>query len=596
MLFGKHFRKYYLKYLHFFIIGIFVLVVENYLQLFIPEIFGNIIDNLEALINPDIEYTGTILENIEDYLPFIINILIFGSIIVLGRFLWRYTIFGAARKIEGDLRDVMFTHATTLSQSYYSTQKVGGMMTYFINDLEAIRMAFGPGMLVLVDGLVLGFLAARKMFIINSKLTLFALIPMSLLMVVMVFINKTMTAKFKERQEVFESLSDFTQESFSGISVIKAYVKEMKELMFFKKKSKDLYNKNISYVKLMIIIQIAIGIALNIVIVLILGFGGYLVIYSELSSGELTEYISYFFTLIWPVMALAQFVMLNSQAQASAKRLNEFFEQTPEVNDDLVTNDYEQLKGHIKAQNLSFKYPDSNDYVLKNISFEIKPGQMIGILGRTGSGKSTLVELFLRLYNVNENELFIDNKDIMTLKTKDVRNLIGYVPQDNFLFSNTITSNIGFSFDEENFDKVKEAAILSDVDINIMDFKEQYDTVLGERGVTVSGGQKQRISIARALAKDPEILILDDSVSSVDTKTEESIINNLFKVREDKTTIFIAHRISTVRKMDLILLLEEGKLVGMGNHEELLKNNKLYQEMVKLQQLENMINEEEVDI
>lgn len=595
MLFGKNFYKYYFKYIHLFIVGILVLVVVNMLQLEIPELFGKMINGLYEIekyaIDPILNPIPS-MPVFSDYLPIIQRILILGMIIMVGRFLWRYTIFGASRKIENDLRNVMFNHATILSQDFYSHEKVGGLMTYFINDLEALRMAFGPGVLVLIDGVVLGSLAIRKMYKLHATMTLYALIPMGLLMIVMVFINKSMTMKFRKRQKAFEKLSDFTQESFSGITVIKAYVKEIKEAMFFQIKSNELYDKNLSFIKHSIVVQILIGIALNIVTLLIIAFGGYLVIEGGLTPGDLTAYISYFFTLIWPVMALAQFVNINAQAQASAKRVNEFLNKKPSVVDanDVIYD--QELSGHIVAKGLTFKYPDGQSNVLDSVSFEIKPGQMVGVLGRTGSGKSSLIELLLRFYNVEENSLFIDGIDIMKLPIKDVRELVGYVPQDNFLFSDTIENNIGFSFIEQDFEKVKQAAELSDVDSNIMEFKEKYNTVLGERGVTVSGGQKQRISIARALAKDPQILILDDSVSAVDTKTEESIINNLFKVRKNKTTIFIAHRISTVKKMDLIILLDDGKVVAKGNHEQLLKESPLYQEMVRLQTLENMIMED----
>jgi ATP-binding cassette subfamily B protein len=289
-------------------------------------------------------------------------------------------------------------------------------------------------------------------------------------------------------------------------------------------------------------------------------------------------------------MALAQFFSINSQAKASAERMNAYLntEVTVKDKDGLASK---TLTGDIELKGLSFKYPDGDSDVLKNVSFKIKKGQMVGILGRTGSGKSSLVDLFLRTHNVNEGQLFIDGYDVMDLKISDVRALMGYVPQDNFLFSETIEDNIAFAFDDESKANVISAATLSDVHDNITGFKDGYQTMLGERGVTVSGGQKQRLSIARAIAKDPEILILDDSVSAVDTKTEEAIIKNLFKIRKNKTTIFIAHRISTVKHMDLIILLDKGSLVGMGTHEDLLKSSPLYQDMVKRQQLEYMIEE-----
>lgn len=581
MLFGKHFRKYYLKYGLFFLVGIFVLIAVDWLQLEIPKIIGNIID---TLYQADVD-EPMILEGIK-------RIAILAGIIAFGRFLWRYTIFGASRRIEYQLQNVMFRHSTKLSQSFYANEKVGGLMTYFINDLQAIRMAFGPGLLMLIDGLFLGGFAVYRMANLNGSLTLIAAIPMVMLTAIMVFIRKSMSAKFKMRQKAFENLSDFTQENFSGITVVKAFVREIKEYMLFRQRNDELYQKHMGFVKYMVFVNIFISIALNVVILTIIVYGSLLVIYREqtgLTAGELTEYISYFFTLIWPTMALSRFIQIQSQAKASAERIDAFLDHEIEIKDDDQVKHIPNLRGSIQVKNLTFQYPDGDSPVLKDVSFDIKQGEMVGILGRTGSGKSSLVDLFLRIYNLNENQVFLDGHDIMKLSIHDVRDTIGYVPQDNFLFSETIYSNIGFAYEDVDTSKIEEAARLSDVYDNIMEFKEKFSTVLGERGVTVSGGQKQRISIARALAKNPEILILDDSVSAVDTKTEEAIISNLHRVRSGRTTIFIAHRISTVKRMDKIILLDDGKVVAVGSHKELLKTNALYQDMVRRQQLENLV-------
>lgn len=581
MLFGKHFRKYYAKYALFFLVGSAVLIAVDWIQLDIPKLVGGIIDNLRQDV-VDVDF----VENA------IIRIGILAVLITIGRFLWRYTIFGASRRIEYNLRNTMFGHATNLSQSYYSQEKVGGLMTYFINDLEAIRMAFGPGILMLVDGLMLGGFALYRMFNLNVMLTLIATVPMIALTVILVFIRKKISSKFKERQKAFENLSDFTQENFSGITVIKAFVREMKEYMFFQKKNEELYDKNFQFVKYIVAVNISIGIALNLVILTIITFGSFLVINRSatgLTAGQLTEYMSYFFSLIWPVMALSQFIQIQSQAKASASRIEKFLDAPIEVKDAEDALSFDHLEGSIKVKNLTFKYPDGDKPVLEDVSFEIKKGEMVGILGRTGSGKSSLVDLLLRIYNLDENQIFVDGHDIMKLSIKTVRNTIGYVPQDNFLFSDTITNNIGFSYETPDQELVKESAKLADVYDNVMEFKDQFDTVLGERGVTVSGGQKQRISIARALAKNPEVLILDDSVSAVDTKTEEAIISNLHRVRKGKTTIFIAHRISTVKKMDKIILLDQGKISAIGSHQQLMKTSPLYQDMVRRQTLENLV-------
>jgi ATP-binding cassette, subfamily B, multidrug efflux pump len=581
MLFGKHFFKYYIKYGLYFLTGALILVLVDWLQLEVPRLVGGIIDNL-----------GLDQPNENEIYQSITRIAILAGVITVGRFIWRYTIFGASRKIEYELRNVMFNHATKLPQQYYADEKVGGLMAYFINDLEALRMAFGPGLLMLVDGVVLGSFAIYRMASLNGRMTLFAGIPMLLLMIVTFLIIKKIQLLFKERQETYEKLSDFTQESFSGITVIKAFVREIKEALFFRKRSLDLYDKNISFVKFLVIINLGISIAINLVVLLIVIYGGYLVLRTDetgLTTGQLTEYIAYFFMLIWPTMAIAQFLGIHSQAKASGKRIEKFLDQEIIVKDHDDVVDVKNLTGNIAVKNLTFQYPDGNEPVLKNVTFEINKGEMVGILGRTGSGKSSLVDLFLRMYNLNENQIFIDGYDIMKLPMKSVRDLMAYVPQDNFLFSETIMDNIGFAFEKPDPEVVEKSAKLADVYSNISEFKEGFNTILGERGVTVSGGQKQRISIARALAKDPEILILDDSVSAVDTKTEEAIIHNLHEVRQGKTTIFIAHRISTVKKMDKIILLEKGEVVAVGDHKTLIKTSPLYASMVKRQELESIV-------
>lgn len=581
MLFGKHFRRYYFIFGHLFLLGIAVLILVDWIQLDIPKLVGGIIDTLGST-NPD---QDLVLSSIK-------TIGLLAIVITIGRFLWRYTIFGASRRIEFRLRNAMFTHATKLSQSYYSQEKVGGLMTYFINDLEAIRMTFGPGILMIVDGLMLGGFSLYRMANLNGRLTLYASIPMLALLIIMIFIRKQISKKFKVRQEAFEKLSDFTQENFSGITVIKAFVREIKEYMFFQKKNEDLYDKHLSFVKYVVIINIIVGAAINLVILSIVLFGSLLVInrdQTRLTAGQLTEYISYFFSLIWPVMALSQFMQIQGQAKASAERITKFLDHPYDVYDTPEAKNVQGLKGEIIAKNLTFQYPDGDSPVLKNVSFEIKQGEMVGVLGRTGSGKSSLVDLFLRIYNLEKGQLFIDNYDIMELSLESVRDAIGYVPQDNFLFSETIRNNIGFAYDKPDLKKVEESARLADVYDNVIEFKDGFETMLGERGVTVSGGQKQRISIARALSKDPEILILDDSVSAVDTKTEESIIRNLHLIRKGKTTIFIAHRISTVKKMDKIFLLDQGEIVAVGTHQQLLKTSELYQDMVRRQQLETIV-------
>ena len=581
MIFNKHFRKYYLIFAPLLISGLLVLIIVDYVQLEIPANIGRIITQYEFIYQVPSISNHAILDELK-------WILIWMSIATVGRFLWRYLIFGTDRAVERKIRNQMFLHATKLSSEFYSKEKVGGLMAYFINDVQAVRLAFGPGLLTLSDGIFLGGFALYRMFKVDVMMTVYAFIPLVAIAVLMYFLRRSMQAKFRLRQKAFEDMSDLVQESFSGLSVVKAYVKEAVEAMRFKKRTEEYYNTNLGFVKNHMIFHVSINTSISIVILTIIGYGAHLIIKGNMNAGTLVTYISYFSTLIWPMMAFTRFLAINSQAQASAKRLGEFLDYPIDVNDNQALPT-EIIGSGIKVENLTFAYPDDpNNPILKDISFEIKSGERVGILGRTGSGKSTLVEILLRLYNIDNNMVFIDGHDIMTIPLFTVRDVIGYVPQDNFLFSDTIKNNIGFSYDMVTDEIIEQAAKLADVYANVIEFKKGFNTILGERGVTVSGGQKQRISIARALAKNPKILILDDSVSAVDTKTEEAIINNLDSVRKGKTTIFIAHRISTVRHMDKIILLDKGKLVGIGSHDELKETSPLYQELVKLQTLENL--------
>lgn len=582
MILLKHFRHYYLKYGLYFLFGIAILVVIDWYQLEIPRIVKTIIDGVETQA---ITHLSQVLE------PLLTVSLIVAGITV-GRFLWRLLLFGAGRKIETDIRQEMFTHATRLDQNFYSQQKIGGLMSYFINDLGTVRELYGFGLLMIVDGVVLGAFVLIRMFMLDWVMTLYSFIPIALMGVLVFFLELKMEQKFKLRQEAFEQASDFAQESFTGITVIKAYVREAAEALGFKNRSQEVYRKSMDHMRYAIIVNIIIDSMISIVILAIITFGSIMIARGDLSSGELTEYISYFFTLLWPVFAISWFMNINGQAQASAKRIYAFLESKAIVKEDEAEIRDAVLDGSIAFSHLTFAYPDAEEPILKDISFDIKAGEMVGILGKTGSGKSTLVELLLHVYNVDKNMIKYGQFDHTELALKTLRGHIGYVPQDNFLFSDTIKNNIGFAFEQIDEDKLLEVGKLADIHSDVMSFKEGYETILGERGVTISGGQKQRVSIARALAKDPTILILDDSVSAVDTKTEEDIIRNLRRVRKGKTTLMIAHRISTVRRLDKIVLIDQGRLVGFGTHNELIKTNSLYKEMYNLQKLEELVGEE----
>ena len=585
MIFGKHINKYYLKHLPMLILGVVALLLVDFFQLKIPELYRMVINGIgngEVNMGDQVRVFDMDFVLDEICLPLLWVILI----MIIGRFLWRICFFGSAIKVETSLRAEMFDHCKDLSQQYYQKNKVGNMMSLFTNDIETINECFGDGLLMFFDALLLGGLAIYKMARMSPLLTLFSMIPMLLLFFIGAVVGKYMMRKWEQRQEAFSALSDFAQENFSGIAVVKAFVKEAKELWAFKKLNKDNEKVNVEFTKISVVLHNSVTLFVESVICVILGYGGYLVYSGFFNAGQLIEFISYFTSVVWPVMAISSLIEMRSRGKASLKRIGALLDAPIDVKDGKDVHDIEDIKGDIEFRALTFRYPDADYNALSNVSFKINAGENVGIIGKTGSGKTTLVDLILRTYNIDEGMLFIDGHDVNDIPIKTVRKYSAYVPQDNFLFSDTIESNIAFAADEFDRSAVVNAATLSDVHSNITEFSEDYNTVLGERGVTVSGGQKQRISIARALMKDASILILDDSVSAVDTKTEEVIIKNLRENRKGKTTILIAHRISTVEKMDKIILVDDGKVIAVGTHEQLAESCEEYKTMVELQRLE----------
>lgn len=585
MIFGKHINRYYIKHLPMLLLGVAALIMVDYAQLVVPEMYRIIVN---ALNYGEVEIDGVITPFTMDVLldevclPMIFIIIV----MIIGRFLWRICFFGSGIKVETDLRRRMFDHSKELSQQYYQVNKVGNMMSLFTNDLETVQDCFGSGILMFCDAAFLGVLAVGKMAKMNLTLTLFTLVPMVFLFIVGTLIGKYMMMKWEVRQAAFSSLSEFSQESFSGIAVVKAFVKEGLELMSFKRLNKDNENANVAYTKISVAMNIFVTLFVESVICIILGYGGYLVHEGVFNAGELVEFIGYFTAIVWPVMAVSQLIEMHSRGAASLKRIGELLDAQPDVIDKPNVKKSKPLKGNISFRGLNFRYPDGDYDALENISFDIKAGESVGLIGKTGAGKTTLVDLLLRTYNVGDGMIYLDGRDINSLPIRFVREHCAYVPQDNFLFSDTIKNNISFASKSKKTKEVTRAAKLSDVHSNIIEFPQKYDTVLGERGVTVSGGQKQRISIARALMKDAPILILDDSVSAVDVKTEQIILDNLKKERKGKTTILIAHRISTIENLDKIVFIDDGKLIAVGAHSELYANCPEYRTMVDLQKID----------
>ena len=585
MIFGKHINRYYVRYAPWLILGLLALVTVNSVQLVIPKLYRMLINGMNSGM---VELEGVAVPFTMDVLLDNICMPMVGVILamVICRFLWRVCFFGTGIRVEGQLRNRMFDHARKLSREYYQVNKVGDLMSLFTNDLDAVQESFGWGVMMFFDALLLGLLSMVEMWKMDRVLTALALIPMVCLMASSVVLGNHLSKKWDIRQEAFSKLSDFSQESFSGIAVIKAFVKESKELMAFRKLNKDNEKANLDFTSASVLMRIMVMLFVESVICVILGYGGYLVYQGRFNAGQLVEFIGYFTAIVWPIMAVAELIDMASRGKASLARISELLDAKCDVVDQPGVGELKDVKGKVTFRNLSFRYPDGDFDALENVSFTIEAGENVGLVGKTGSGKTTLVDLLLRTYNVPDGTVFIDDVDVNTVSIHSVREGCAYVPQDNFLFSDTISSNISFGTDAKNPAAVTRAAALADVDSNIRGFQQGYDTVLGERGVTVSGGQKQRISIARALMKDAPILILDDSVSAVDTKTEQTILENLQQTRAGKTTILIAHRISTVERMDKILFLENGRLEAVGPHEALYAACPAYRKMVDLQKLE----------
>ena len=586
MIFGKYINRYYLRSAPVLLLGLLALLTVDYIQLMIPELYRLVINGVnlgEVVIDGQtLAFTKEVLFQ-HICLPMIWIVLL----MVVGRFLWRVCFFGSAVVVTADLRERMFDHSRQLSQQYYQVNKVGNLMSLYTNDLDTIQECFGDGILMFFDASVLGLLALFKMWRMDYKLTLLALIPAGIMFVIGTIMGTTMTKRWEERQQAFSDLSDFAQENFSGIAVIKAFVKEYKELTAFRKLNRENEEINVTYTKIATLLEVLVTLFVESIICVILGYGGWLVYRGQFNAGQLVEYIGYFEAIVWPIMAISMLIEKTSRGKASLNRVTELLDAPIDVTDRVDVHELAAPKGGIEFRHLTFRYPDGEYDVLQDISFTVTPGESVGIVGKTGAGKTALVDLLLRTYNVADGTLFVDGQDVNSLSIHSVRNACAYVPQDNFLFSDTIAHNIGFGVDDAAQEDIDRAAALADVRDNIVDFKDGYETVLGERGVTVSGGQKQRISIARALLKDAPILILDDSVSAVDTRTEKIILDNLKSTRAGRTTLLIAHRISTVEGLDKIVFLDDGRVEAVGPHDELYATCAEYRRMVDLQRLED---------
>ena len=590
MLFGKFVNRYYLKYCYLFIIGVAALIAVDFIQLLIPEYLGEVVKILQADGDKSRIFTLGLY------------VLLVAGGMFLGRFIWRITLFNASFRIESEMRHEMFLKAEALPRQYYHETKVGSIMSWFTNDLETISEYFSWGTIMMVDAIFLGVITTIKMIRLDLWMTLICFAPLLLVVIWGFLAEKFFMKKWEERQNAYDKVYDFAQENFTGIRVIKAFVKETKEIHAFAKVAKKSADTNISFARLSVIFDVFIEVIISLIFAFVLAFGGWFVwsfiqgspipIFGHeisLSPDKLIEFVGYLDILIWPMIALGQIVPMYSRSKASLKRVSAFLSAEIRVKSPENGIKLETAKGEIEFRDFSFHYPTYDQSALYNISLTIKPGETVGIVGKIGCGKTTLVNVLLMMYNVEKGTLFVDGHDIMSLDINSLRNQIAYVPQDNFLFSDTIENNINFGLEKGDEETAKKGAIFAGVDEDIQGFKDGYQTVSGERGVTLSGGQKQRVSIARAYVKDAPILILDDSVSAVDTKTEELILHHIMSERKDRTTLVVASRVSTVAHLDKIIVLNEGKVEAFDTPANLLKTSPTYQKMVKLQELQKEV-------
>lgn len=569
-----------------YILGIAALFAVDLMNVYIPRYTGEITDGLEA---QTLDMDGV--------LGLILRILILGASVALGRFFWRYFIFGASRSIEKEMRNDLFAHLETLSMRYYNEHKTGDLMAHFTNDLQSIRMFLGPTVITAFDATVMLVLVLGQMILyVDVKLTCIAVLPLILIIFGDYFYGKLMHRRFIRKQKAFSDLTDQVQEAVSGIRVIKAFVQEHKELAAFAVTNKNNQEKNLSVVRLQALFVPLLDLIVGISSLLTLLYGGYLAIDGTISLGQFVAFNSYIGMLVWPMIAAGECITYVSQGLASLKRIMNISQEQPDIVDGPEVKPVEHLEGDLVFDHLTFSYPgESNAPALSDICVHVEKGSTLAVLGRTGSGKTTLANLLMRLYDVKSGMIRIDGHALKQIPLRVLRGDIAYVPQDNFLFSDTLENNIAFGVAEKDPEAVRQAARDACIHDNIMDFPDNYQTMVGERGVTLSGGQKQRSSIARALLKNAPILILDDALSAVDTDTEEQILRNLKANRQGKTTLIIAHRISTIQNADHILVLDEGKIAEYGTHEELMDRHGLYRSIYEKQQLEKQLSEEAED-
>ena len=562
-----------------YLLGIVFLVAYSYIQSLSPKLLGMIIDHLsQRPISTD------------KILYYISLLMVVAFLAFFTRFTWRNYIIGNARNLECYLRQKLFSHFQTLPVQFYNNSKTGDLMAYAINDISAIRMAFGPGMALVINGVGISTISVISMVrSVNLRLTFFSLLPIPVIVYLLIKIGSLVQVRFRTVQENFAKISDRVQENISGIRVIKTYVQEQEEVKKFDQLNKKMIDSNIKMVRVSSLLSPSIEICFGVSFMINLIYGSSLVRSGVISIGDFVAFNGYLAMIMTPIVSIGRVINISQKGLASYKRLMEIFKISSDINDDEADRTIAKLKGAISIKNLTFTYPDAEEPAIEDININIAQGKILGIIGKTGSGKTTLVNLLLRLYKLESGKISIGGIDINKYPLAVLRETIGYVPQDNFLFSATIKDNINFFRDNYKDEAIEDATKLSCIYDSIAALNGGFETVIGERGVNLSGGQKQRISIARAILKDPSVIILDDALSAVDTKTEEQIIENLKQAMDNKTGIIIAHRISAIKHADEIAVMEKGRIVEKGSHEELIEKKGAYFEIYKEQFKEDVL-------
>jgi ATP-binding cassette subfamily B protein len=572
-------KRYFVRYRWAIVLGLLSLLAVDVLQLLIPLVIKRAIDALT-------------LKTATSGLLFRYGVVILGIAVAMGllRYVWRHLLFGLSRKIEEGLRNRLYAHLQTLSLSFYQRTKTGDIMARAINDINAIRMASGMGMVALTDGIVLGLAAIGFMVSISPLLTLIALIPAPLVIYFTRILTRRMATGYERVQKTFSDLTEKARESMAGIRVIKAYGRESWQSEKIHKTGREYVSENMNLAKTFALFLPMIAIFTNLGLAIVIGLGGRLTILGQISTGDFVAFISYLNLLTWPMMAIGWVTNLIQRGAASMRRINRIFDEVPEIQDSAEPRKVHEIKGSFSMKGLSLTYPGHSAPALREIDLTVEAGQTAAVVGRVGSGKTTLFHTIPRLFNVPRGMLFIDGMDIRDIPVRTLRENIGFVTQESFIFSDTIRNNVVFGRSGVTDQEVNSALKIAQVHDDVQRLEKGLDTPLGERGITLSGGQRQRLTIARAIIKNPPILILDDALSMVDTRTEEKILQEILASRKGKTNLVVSHRLSTISMADVIVVLDGGELVELGDHQSLLEKGKeyprLYRRQVLAQELE----------